>query len=386
MTAPARAVVSCGLGVVVLAAGGTPATPVVAHAAPLEGTVRIATTGDQAELRETIPISRHQRAKPRVAMSLSPSRMPRLRQGDRLEITAELQTTNSCYHAGGSHCVARPYRFTPRIGTQLVLADGKQATHGPGTMAITSRREGKCSQRVPEREHHCVWVFKGSGLRLDDPAALPCELARCRVNLVVDAHHRDARRGNKLLLGIDRADGSVRQDRGRINVARFRGPPLEPRVFDTQRRLHRSVDVERRKKVAIYSLRLPNLRRGDQLTVGALAITSIGHLPYGTFIGSQLILARRPEAVRPTPFTREVSSHQGEVSEGNGFNCTQLTTPCRSPRVGTLVMRRTPRRGGEVVPLYVNFVLRNAPKRADDQPGDRVRIRAGGGIAANRYR
>jgi hypothetical protein len=205
------------------------------------------------------------------------------------------------------------------------------------------------------------------------------------VNLVVDAHHPQAHRNDEVLLGIDRADGTIRQDRGRVNVARFRGPRVEPRIHDTQKRRHRSVDVEKGSMKVIYSLRLRGLRKGEQLVVNADMTTSIGHLPYGTFIGSQLILARRSGGIRTTPLTRRVSSRDGEVTEGNGFNCTQRTTPCDSPRAGTLVMKSTPRRNGRSIPLFLNFVLRNAPKRADDRAGDRIRIPAGGGIVARRY-
>ena len=94
-------------------------------------------------------------------------------------------------------------------------------------------------------------------------------------------------------------------------------------------------------------------------------------------MGSQLILATRPGAAGTTGFTEEVGYLDGHVTEGNGFNCTQRTTPCTASKVGTLRITRDPRRGGEPVPLYVNYVLRNAPKQTDSRPGDTMRLRKG---------
>jgi hypothetical protein len=53
--------------------------------------------------------------------------------------------------------------------------------------------------------------------------------------------------------------------------------------------------------------------------------------------------------------------------------------------VGTLIVKRTAEQGGRQVPLYVNLVLRNAPKMPDDRfPGDFMKLRSGF-IEATRY-
>jgi len=342
--------------------------------------VDLRTTGDRSERYETIPITRHRGAEPRVAMSLGPDQLPDLLEGDRLQVTAELQTTNNCYRRS-PHCVARPYSFSPRVGTRLVLARGL-ATEGPRTRAITGRQELKCDQEPAHREHHCMSVFSGSNFRLD-PGSLPCELDRCTVSLVADAHNAQAGAGDKLLLGIDRTDGRVHGDHARLNVLRLRGTP-EARELGNERRLHHRVRIRQKERLSILSLRLPNLQRREQLSIRAGMTVGIGHVDYATFVGSQLILGQRPDAVHTTEFTRGVARLDGELSEANGFNCTQRTTPCDVRKVGTLEVRQDAERGVDAVPLYANLVLRNAPKMPDRDPGDYMRI-LGGFIDADRY-
>lgn len=342
--------------------------------AGLPAQVQVVTTGDNSERYETIPVTKKRGAEPRVAMSLAPGELPELLEGDRLHVTAELQTTNNCFRQS-SYCVSRPYDFSPNVGTRLVLSKGL-ATGGPDARAITARQSRPCDQDPRNREHHCVSVFRGANFRLDDEGSLPCQLHRCRVSLVVDAHHHDAKPGDKLLLGIDRTDGQAHGDRGRLNVARLRGD-VESTEWRSERRLHRSVEIKEKRDTAIYSLRLPRLREDEQLTVDAEAIIDISHVSYAAFVGSELILGTSPRAVHTTQFTRNVATLRGQLSEANGFNCTQRRTPCPVRKVGTLVVKRDAERGSDPVPLYVNLVLRNAPKMRDRNPGDHMKIRRG---------
>ena len=348
------------------------------------GLALVATTGNHSELRETIPVARRARAQSRVAMSLSPDQLGPLMEGDRLRVSAELQTTNNCYRRT-SYCVSSPYRYSPRIGARLVLARGRAVTGGPGAEPISKWRVRDCDQDPGHREHHCVRVFGGSGFKVPAAEKLPCEPDRCRVNLVVEAHHPNARKGDVVLLGIDRKSGRVSGDRGRLNVTRLRGPAVPVRER-TERRLRRSrVPIERGAKKVIYSMRLSNLRPREQLTFNAHARIAIDHLSYSTFVGSQLVLTTSPNATHTTRFTRRVGSLDGEVTEANGFNCTQRTTPCPAPKAGTLRILRAATRGDREVPLYVNYVLRNAPKLVDGDAGDAMRIERGGSIQVRRY-
>ena len=343
--------------------------------------VALVTTGNGSERHETIPITRRLGAEPRIAMSLGPGKLPGLLEGDRLHVSAELQTTNNCYRPS-PFCVARPYSYSPRVGTRLVLARGT-ATRGPRTRAITARRQLTCDQDPDHREHHCVSVFSGANIRLGDPDSLPCRLERCRVSLVADAHNRRARSGDKLLLGIDRTDGEVHGDRARLNVLRLRGHP-EGRELGNKRRLRPRLEIKEKARAAIFSMRLPNLQRGEQFSIRAGTTVGIGHVSYAAFVGSQLVLGAKRDSTHTTEFTRGVAKLDGELSESNGFNCTQRTTPCHVRKVGTLVVKRDAERGGSPVPLYANLVLRNAPKMPDRNPGDNMRIRRGF-IEAVRY-
>jgi hypothetical protein len=316
-------------------------------------------------------------------MSLSPMKMPSLAPGDRLRITAELQTTNNCFERTNL-CVSRPYKYTPRIGTKLVIARRPGATRGPDVKGITSRRESHCDQQEGNRQHHCVAVYRGARMTIPEPSKLPCQLDDCRINLVVDSHHSQARNGDELILGIDRPGGNVSGDRSRLNVTRLRGSGIEVKTQKTHKRLRHRVAIKEGPKYSVLSMRLRNLTLGEQLTFGASLTADISRLHYSSFTGSQLILARRPHAVHTSPFTRNVGSLNGEVTEGNGFNCTQKTTPCTARRVGTLVIEQPPVRDGHTVPLFVNFVLRTAPKEVPDGVRDFMRIRRGG-ISARRY-
>jgi hypothetical protein len=343
--------------------------------------VALQTTGDRSERYDTIPITSARGAEPRAVMSLGPGKLPDLLEGDRLHVTSELQTTNNCYRQS-PFCVARPYSYSPHVGTRLVLADGL-ATRGARTRAITERKKLTCDQAPDHREHHCVSVFTSANFRIGNPGTLPCPLERCRVSLIADAHNKRARHGDKLILGIDRADGQAHGDKGRVNVARLRGDP-ESRTLGNQRRLRHRVEIKEKQRVALVSQRLPHLKRGEQLPIRAGARISIGHVPYATFVGAQLVLGINRSAVHTTEFTREVAKLRAELSEANGYNCTQRTTPCETRKVGTLMVRRTAERAGRPVPLYANLVLRNAPKMRDRFPNDFMKIRRGF-IEAVRY-
>jgi hypothetical protein len=374
-----RALIGSCAAVASLAVAGAAAGP-----PDPESKVSVRSTKDPAEEREKVPITRSPRAERKVAISMSANELPTMRQGDRLRISAEIETTNNC-RKRGSLCVTRPYRYDPRVGLQLVIARSATDTHGPRTMALTQRRQRTCRQREPHREHHCVAVFKNVGLRIEDRDDFPCVLRDCVVNLVVDANNPRAGSNEHILLGIDRPGGLVAQGRGRINVTRFRGPPPDPRTLRTEKRLRTHVNVEKRNPVVLYSQKLKRLEPDQQFTFGAAAKVGVGHLPYDVFVGSQLLLTEGPRETKMSHLTKKVSRRPRHINRQTGTNCTALTTPCELPRVGTLRIEEAPLRAGRPVALYVNYIFRNAPKRAPDRPGDVVRIKPGGFIQVQRY-
>jgi hypothetical protein len=113
--------------------------------------------------------------------------------------------------------------------------------------------------------------------------------------------------------------------------------------------------------------------------------TGIAKLPYNVRVTSQLILTEGRAQTQQTSFSRRVSSLKAQVTEANGFNCTQIQSPCRIRKVGTLTMRRNAVRHGQPVPLFVNLVVDTHAKRSDARPGDNVRVLTHGGLEVARY-
>ncbi|MBA2522964.1 MAG: hypothetical protein H0V25_06485, partial [Solirubrobacterales bacterium] len=211
-----------GLFIVLLAAlalscaqawGGSPAKPL-----DPPDLVRVATTGNHSELIEKLPITRQRGAAPRVVMSLGPSGLPSLREGDRLRLSVESQLTANCTHRV-RRCIGPPYEFNPIVDVNLLLTGSKGATEG---VALTGPKRVVCRQRLPDREHHCVIVFTDAGLSIGRLDELPCEPSRCFINLVMSAYNPGARAEQVILVGGNKPDGAIPQDRGRINAVLFR--------------------------------------------------------------------------------------------------------------------------------------------------------------------
>jgi hypothetical protein len=359
-----------------------------AHAAQPTPRVLVATSGNFSETRKAIPITRRPRADRRVVMSMSARRLPNLQTGDRLKLTAELQVTVDCREPGSS-CAGRPYLFNPRVGSQLVLARGRGSTDGPNAKPVSRRRVTSCRGKpLSSRQHHCVIVFTRVSFDLHELGALPCRPASCRVNLVLDAHNRRARRGNKLVIGASKPSGRIVQDRGRINAIRLRpGAQPPPPVATSRRRRHHSIPLDETRTV-ILSKRLVRLRKGGQLEVLAGYRADVSRLPYSTRVTTHLILARSPRATETSPLVANMSSSfHGQIAEANGSNCTKVQTPCPYTKVGVLRMRRDARsRAGHRIPLYVNVYVVSNPKRARRRPGDRLAVLAHPKLKVARYK
>jgi hypothetical protein len=347
------------------------AAPAVAQPVRADPAVRVATTGNSSELVKTLPISRRPGAAERVVMSMGPRTLPDLRPGDRVRITAEFQITGNCGHPD-PRCIGRVYHYAPLITGRLILAGDPGATGGPGTVQIARAKHEECTQRRPDYEHHCVLVFTtraGFGVG----AGLPCPLDACFVNFVADASNPRARRGDVVAVGGLRPDGTIPQDRGRINAIRYRdaGPGVG-RVVRSHRPSERRVPPDLRKRV-VYSARLNRLQRGEQLAVEAAMRTDISHLRYAVRTSARVILADSPRATRQSPLVKRVAVGQGEISENNGSNCTQDDGTCTTRKVGVAEIRRDAPR-----PLYVNLITVLGPKVRKAHAGDRVIIRSGG--------
>jgi hypothetical protein len=350
----------------------------------------VTTTGDRSELARTIPITRRSGGSPRVVMSLGPRKLPRLRRADQLKLNAEVQATTTCV-TRSVRCVGRQYGFSPTVVARLVLADRGRAVGGRHAVTISARQSVRCHQPRPNRNHHCVLVFRNVVERLGPSRRLPCRLRSCHVNLVLDASSPRARGGEVLIIGADRPDGSIQQDMGRLNaiVIPRRSHPHTERLLTT-RRIHRSLTEGAPRSGGwrvVYSLKLAGLERGDVLAAAARARTGIGALPYSAFVTAELITAGSRRSTHP--FRRDVSL-DGFVTEANGFNCTQgpsaYETPCLTRKAGVTRIRRHPvDRHGRARPLYLNLIMRSFPKLARAGPGDAAQVLRGGFLAAVLY-
>jgi hypothetical protein len=336
--------------------------------------VEVATTGNSSERVKTLPITRDPGRAKRVVMSMGPNQLPDLERGDRVRITAEFQVTGDCGHPD-PRCIGRVYHYAPEITGRLVLAPDPNATGGPRTVPIAPAKRERCTQRRPDYEHHCVIVFTRAGFRAGD--GLPCPLDRCHVNFVADAHHPRARQGDVLAVGGLRPDGTIPQDRGRINAVRYRGNPPGLRTVTTHEPRQRRLPPDLRRRV-VYSAPLTGLDSDEQLAVAAVLRTDVSHLRYAVRTSARLILADSPRATRQSQFVKRVAAGQGEISENNGSNCTQDEGTCVARKVGVAELRRDAVRGGRRATLYVNLVTVLGPKVKEARGGDRVVIRRGG--------
>jgi hypothetical protein len=314
---------------------------------------------------------------------MGPDVLPSLSNGDRLLSTAELEVTTDC--AGPeAGCVGTPYKYNPALSVRLVLASSGSATGGEGTVEIASLRR-KCNQR--DVGHHCTVVFPGSSL--DITGQVPCAPSSCFLNLVVESHKRKAMRGNRLLVGENEPDGSVQGDHGRLNVTRF-SPGAQSQVdpVDTTTSLATSIPVVKGEGVVVYSQQLDGLEKDNQLAASASMTSDVEHLSYAPLVRSRLILALDPTATKPGKDVKRLTDDpKGELTEANGFNCTQRRPRCLTRKVGVITMSEDAEDvSGLPIPLYVNLVVDTANPGRTDRPDDVVSIDPlGGALQVARY-
>jgi hypothetical protein len=380
---PQRRVTRRALVAIAVALSSIVAASAGAHSYSQPDRVRTATTGDHSELVQTLDITATPGASPQVVMSLSSARLRKLQDEDRLNASSELEVTTDCV-SQSPRCVGSPYDYDPIVDTQLVLAPDPSATSGT---PLTGVSELTCRQSLPNRQHHCVAVFPGTAFDVS-AGALACPPDACYVNLVASAHKPQALPGDKLIVGEDEPDGSIVQDKGRVNAVRLRpiapGPEPHGKV-----KTYRTTDPEVGKlaigdssglnKTVVFSQRLKNLRKGAQLAVNARVRNDISQLPYNVLVQSKLILATAARSTGPSALVKQVTTLKGELAEGNGTNCTQVDTPCLTRKVGVgRFVADSPRA------LYVNLVVGTKALRHTPDPGDKVKV-AGGALKVVRY-
>ncbi len=365
------------------------ATPLAAtsHAQGGSPHVLVATTGNDSELRGSIPITRKPGKRPRTAMSMGPGSLPSLSSGDRLKATAELEVTTDCYEKS-ARCVGKPYAYNPIVQARVVLANGPFVTGGEGAVELGAQRL-KCRQKPPDREHHCVITFTDASLDIGDPGQLPCTPGSCYLNFSVEAHNKRKQSGkrNRVLIGEDEPDGSIVQDKGRLNAIRF-APADQPPIgaLITNELQTTSVPIRKGDDVVVYSQRLDGLRKNDQIAAVAGMTTDISALSYATLIRTRLVLTPDPLAARPNKDIKRITDQPGELSEANGFNCTQRQPICNTSKVGVITMTDDAvDDDGNPTPLYANLVLNTAKPGSTAPQSDAVKLLPTGGVGVYVY-
>ena len=387
--------------VAVVAAIAITATPVRGEqthervaAASADGTVRTATTGNDSELVKTIPISRRKGAKSRVVMSLDPDALGSLRDGDRLDATAEVEIS-VCLKPNANHgstrpCIGRTYGYDPTVSAELVLAPGPSATGGANTVSLGSEKL-TCAQGQPNRNHHCVLVIDHAGVTVGDASNLPCDPDTCHLNLLLNAHDSKAKAADELVVGADAGGKTVNGDKGRVNLIRYRPGDRgqeQPLVSEARRvtKLPIAPETAPTEDRSIYSVELGDLRAGEQLVIDARMVAKIGQHPYNVFQSTGIVLSENPDSASREGWPERVGDLNGQIAEANGFNCTQGSSahddPCVARKVGVLeVTRDSPKT------LYVNLVAGMAAQLYGDrhQNGDTAKIVDDGFLRVYRY-
>jgi hypothetical protein len=365
-----------------------------AHAAkPPHGSVRFATTGDYSEIRRTVPIARRKWAKKRVVMSLGPGALPRLHRRDIVRTSAEVQISTTCIDFNAVRCIGLHYGFSPREDARIVLAGGRNVTGGKHAKAVAQADSLRCHQRLPNRNHHCVLVFPPEPTKIRHPHRLPCRPNACHLNLVLEADYRHAHDGQVVLVGADRPNGTVRQDKGRLSAIVLHKHVPPAKRFKTRKRRSRSIPIAPSGKAGrrvIYSQRINHLRKGDVIEASAGHLVTISSLPYASFVGTDLILTHGPHAVSPVGVAQGAVSGHGDLTEANGFNCTHgpsaYRSPCRTRKAGAARIRHNVARRGHAIPLYLNLVAAGKAKGATPRPNDRMRVLPRGSLQVRRFR
>jgi hypothetical protein len=333
-----------------------------------------------SELEETIPITSTRGAKKKVAMSLGPtgrgpSRMPDVAPGDRLQVMAETEVTTDCEHRNRA-CVGNPYTYAPVVQARLLLAASQRAAEAKGRAKLIKELRPRS---LSHKQHHQVIVFTDAELLVRDRDLPGCG-GRPHVNLSLDAHHRQARRGHKLLIGENEPDGSVGQDKGRLCVVRLRGslPRLDP--VKTTSREAKQLPILKGEATVVYSLPLPGLTKGEQLAVRAKLTTSTADLDYWARVSARLVLADRRTEKVVGERARKVSTFRGAITERNGFNCRPGDKGCTTWKVG--VLRITESAGKR---LFVNLVADCGAPFGGEARDDTMEVLGDGFVEVVRY-
>lgn len=331
------------------------------------------------ELVETVPITKQ--GSPRLIAQVDSGDLGSITDGDLVEAFAEVEVSTTCLEPMPK-CVGKIYRLSPKVEAWFVLADGRSRK---GT-AVGGVERVTCAQDLPMRNHHCVLSLHRTQAMRGTPECAPT----CSLNLVAQAYHPSAKKGNVIVVGADR-DSGIAQRRASLSAGVFEpDQQYEPTVEKSVEPLVRSVKVnpDDTREVTVASVRLDRLTEGEVLAIEARAVTSIGHLPYNVLSQGQVVLSEERASSDNHGIPLSVATRNGLLTAKNGFNCTLgksgYKTPCAIEK-GNFVRiinnsRTRPNHDdGPWVPLYANFFVGFQEEynvKGSWRPGDKAKIRS----------
>jgi hypothetical protein len=390
--APIREVVARAFalaGLLLLLAPGVAPGGVLTPDAPK---AELATTGNHSERLKKVPISKKPGARERVVMSLGPDQLKRIEPGDRIRAGGEVQISTTCVK-DEPRCVGRPYQLNPTVTAKIVLATEPRAD-APSLPLSSGSVSKLCKQRRPNRNHHCTVAVPNFETSIPDPKTLPCPANQCYVNLLLGASHHNAAKGEVVVVGADRPDGSVVQDKGRLNVVQVRSGVSDPTAIGSGDLVSDNLPLtegKHEKRRVIYSVPIPAPKKGDVLAFDSSFVTDISDLRFNTFVSARVIVAETPTSTESTGIAKSSTILRGDATEANGFNCTLgesgFTNPCTVVKSGaTRIKQDALDVAGLPATLYLNVVGAAKPLLAEKLKGaPRISIRPGSGLKVLRY-
>ena len=358
------------------------------------GAAVLGTTGNESELVGRVPIARKPGARDRVAMRVDPGQLEPISVGDRLRASAEVQVSTTCVDPG-QRCVGRSYEINPTVTARIVLSPSPKADSG--FLPLSESRSVLCKQRRPNRNHHCTLTIPNTETQISDLSALPCPPDACYVNLIVGAQNKKAKRGDVVVLGGDQPDGSVEQDKGRLNVIQAHSNVPVPKPVSSEQLVNTELPLtinDSEKRRTVYSVPINAPKAGEVLAFDSAFVTGISALRFNTFISSRVIVATDPSKTKSTGKAKSAVPLKGQGTESNGFNCTLgasgYANPCTTRKAGAVRFDRdvVDKRTGEPITLYLNVLAGAKPLLAEKgvNENDKVSLSAQpGGLTVWRY-
>jgi hypothetical protein len=361
--------------------------------APTPGVPVLAATGDESELLTKVPIARTPGARDRVAMRLAPDRFEPIATGDRLRVSGEVQMSTTCVDPG-SRCIGTNYETNPTLDARIVLSPSPKADSG--FFPLSPSRTVLCKQQRPNRNHHCTLTIPNTETVISDLSALPCPADGCYVELIVGAHNPKAKRGNVVVLGGDQPDGSVAQDKGRLNLVQAHAGIPDPTVTSSTDLVTTELPLtiaDAEKKRVVYSVPVQAPQKGEVLAFDTRFTTGIGSLHYNTFISSRVITAKGPTDTKSRGYAKRAIPLKGQATESNGFNCTLgpsgFTNACTTVKAGAVRFERDviDHHTDQPATIYLNVLAGAKPLLAEKvDESDRVALGSlPGGLTVARY-